>query len=89
MQKLINVLSLVSFCVSAGVVAGVSYVYVEKDNIIEDVKGKVAKEIEGESFLSDEHENARLVFIIRIRIRFRLRDTDILKDLTFSNVQLL
>ena len=47
MQKLINVLSLVSFCVSAGVVAGVSYVYIEKDNIIEDVKGKVAKEIEG------------------------------------------
>ena len=47
MQKLINVLSLASFCVSVGVVAGVSYVYLEKDNIIDGVKERVTEEIQG------------------------------------------
>ena len=47
MQKLINVLALTSFCVSAGVVAGGTYLYLEKDNIIQDVRENVAGEIQG------------------------------------------
>ena len=47
MQKLINVLSVVSFAVSAGVVAGGTYVYLQKDAMIESVKENIAKEIQG------------------------------------------
>ena len=47
MQKLINVLALASFCVSAGVVAGGTYVYLQKDAMIESVKENVKKEIQG------------------------------------------
>ena len=47
MQKLINVLSLASFCVSVGVVAGGTYVYLQKDAIIESVKENITKEIQG------------------------------------------
>ena len=47
MQKLINVLAVVSFAVSAGIVAGGTYVYLEKDNLIESVKENITKEIEG------------------------------------------
>lgn len=47
MQKLINVLALVSFAVSAGVVAGGTYVYLQKDALIESAKEKVTKEIQG------------------------------------------
>ena len=47
MQKLINVLALVSFAVSAGVVAGGTYVYLQKDTLIESAKEKVTKEIQG------------------------------------------
>lgn len=47
MQKLINVLALVSFAVSAGVVAGGVYVYTQKDALIEGVKENISKEIEG------------------------------------------
>jgi uncharacterized protein YbcI len=47
MQKLINVLALTSFAVSAGVVAGGTYVYLEKDNLVESVKENITKEIQG------------------------------------------
>jgi len=47
MQKLINVLALVSFTVSAGIVAGGTYVYLEKDSLIESAKEKVSAEIQG------------------------------------------
>ena len=47
MQKLINVLALVSFGVSAGIVAGGTYVYLQKDALIETVKENVAEEIQG------------------------------------------
>ncbi len=47
MQKLINVLSVVSFAVSAGVVAGGTYVYLQKDAMIESVKENITKEIQG------------------------------------------
>ena len=47
MQKLINVLALVSFTVSAGIVAGGAYVYLEKDSLIESAKEKVSAEIQG------------------------------------------
>ena len=47
MQKLINVLALVSFAVSAGIVAGGAYVYTQKDALIEDAKEKVSEEIQG------------------------------------------
>jgi len=47
MQKLINVLALTSFAVSAGVVAGGTYVYLQKDAMIESVKENIAKEIQG------------------------------------------
>jgi hypothetical protein len=43
MQKVINVLSLASFVVSAAVVGGGVYVYLNKDAMIEDVKEKVTK----------------------------------------------
>lgn len=46
MQKLINVLALTSFAVSAGVVAGGTYVYLQKDAMIETVKENVTKEIQ-------------------------------------------
>ena len=45
MQKLINVLAVVSFAVSAGIVAGGTYVYLEKDNLVESVKENITKEI--------------------------------------------
>ena len=47
MQKLINVLAVVSFAVTAGIVAGGTYVYLEKDNLVESVKENITKEIEG------------------------------------------
>ena len=42
MQKLINVLALSSFVVSAAVVSGGVYVYLNKDAMIENAKGKIA-----------------------------------------------
>ena len=42
MQTLINVLALSSFAVSAAVVGGGAYVYLNKDAMIEDAKEKVA-----------------------------------------------
>ena len=43
MQKLINVLALSSFVVSAAVVGGGAYVYLNKDAMIENAKAKVTK----------------------------------------------
>ena len=47
MQKLINVLAVTSFAVSAGIVAGGTYVYLQKDAMIESVKENITKEIQG------------------------------------------
>ena len=43
MQKLINVLALSSFVVSAAVVSGGVYVYLNKDAMIESAKEKITK----------------------------------------------
>ncbi|WLW37619.1 hypothetical protein [Synechococcus phage S-8S53] len=43
MQRLINVLALSSFVVSAAVVGGGAYVYLNKDAMIESAKEKVTK----------------------------------------------
>lgn len=45
MQKLINVLALLSFGVSAAVVGGGAYVYLNKDSLIEGAKEKVTKAV--------------------------------------------
>ena len=42
MQKIINVLALSSFVVSAAVVGGGTYVYLNKDAMIENAKAKIA-----------------------------------------------
>jgi hypothetical protein len=42
MQKIINVLALASFGVSAAAIGGGAYVYLNKDSIIENVKEQVA-----------------------------------------------
>ena len=42
MQKVINVLALSSFVVSAAVVGGGAYVYLNKDAMIERAKGRIA-----------------------------------------------
>jgi len=42
MQKVINVLAVLSFAGIAGIVGGGSYVYLNKDSIIENVKEQVA-----------------------------------------------
>ena len=42
MQKVINVLAVLSFVGIAGIVGGGSYVYLNKDSIIDNVKGQVA-----------------------------------------------
>ena len=43
MKKIINVLALASFAVSAGVVAGGTYVYVNRDSITDNIKGQIEK----------------------------------------------
>ena len=43
MQKLINVLAVLSFIGTAGIVGGGTYVYLNREAIIEDAKEKVAK----------------------------------------------
>ena len=43
MQKIINVLAVLSFVGVAGIVGGGTYVYLQKDALIESAKGKVAK----------------------------------------------
>ena len=42
MQNVINVLALLSFAGTAGIVGGGTAVYLNKDSIIENVKGQVA-----------------------------------------------
>ena len=42
MQKVINVLAVLSFVGTAGIVGGGAAVYLNKDSIIENVKGQVA-----------------------------------------------
>ena len=46
MQKLINVLALSSFLVSAAVVGGGVYIYTNKDPLIEKAKGQVMESIQ-------------------------------------------
>jgi|TARA_B100000085_G_scaffold1716_1_gene1607 hypothetical protein len=43
MQKVINVLAVLSFVGTAGIVGGGTYVYLNREAIIEDAKEKVAK----------------------------------------------
>ena len=43
MQKLINVLAVLSFIGTAGIVGGGTYVYLNREAIIEDAKEKVTK----------------------------------------------
>jgi len=43
MQKIINVLALASFAVSGAIVAGGSYVYINKDALIESAKEAATK----------------------------------------------
>jgi hypothetical protein len=45
MQKLINLLALASFGVSAAVVGGGAYLYLNKDTLIEDARTKVTKAV--------------------------------------------
>ena len=45
MQKLINVLALASFAVSAGVVGAGAYVYLNKDALIDQAKEKAIEEV--------------------------------------------
>ena len=47
MQKLINVLAIASFAVSASVVGAGAYVYLNKDALIDQAKDKVAEELAG------------------------------------------
>ena len=47
MQKVINVLSVASFLVSGAVVAGGSYVYLNRDSIVENVKSQVIEAATG------------------------------------------
>ena len=49
MQKLINVLALASTAVSVAVVGTAGYVYVNREAIIEDVKGKAMEAVLGGS----------------------------------------
>ena len=45
MQKVINGIALFSGVVSLGIVVGSTMLYLNKDNIVEDLKSKVTKEV--------------------------------------------
>jgi len=45
MQKIINGIALFSGVVSLGIVVGGTMIYLNKDNIVEDLKAKVTKEV--------------------------------------------
>lgn len=45
MQKIINGIALFSGVVSLGIVVGGTMLYLNKDNIVEDLKAKVTKEV--------------------------------------------
>jgi hypothetical protein len=47
MQKVINVLAVASFVVSAGVVGAASYVYLNQDEIKENIKEQVIEGVKG------------------------------------------
>ena len=47
MQKIINVLSIASFVISASIAGTGLYVYANKDSLIEGVKEKLQKELTG------------------------------------------
>ena len=42
MQKVINVLSILSFVGVAGIIGGGAYVYTQRDALIESAKGRIA-----------------------------------------------
>ena len=43
MQKIINVLAITSFAVSAAVISSGTYIYLNKDNLLEDAKQKITE----------------------------------------------
>ena len=47
MQKIINVFAIASFGVSGAVVGGAGYVYLNKDAILDGVKGKITAAVMG------------------------------------------
>ena len=47
MQKIINVFAIASFVVSGAVVGGAGYVYLNKDAILDVVKGKITEAVMG------------------------------------------
>ena len=47
MQKIINVFAITSFVVSGAVVGGAGYVYLNKDAILDGVKGKITDAVMG------------------------------------------
>ena len=47
MQKIINVFAIASFVVSGAVVGGAGYVYLNKDSILDGVKGKITEAVMG------------------------------------------
>jgi len=42
MQKVINVLAVLSFVGTAGIIGGGTYVYLQRDSIVENIKSQVA-----------------------------------------------
>ena len=47
MQKIVNVFAVASFVVSGAVVGGAGYVYLNKDSILDGVKGKITEAVMG------------------------------------------
>ena len=47
MQKIINVFAITSFVVSGAVVGGAGYVYLNKDALLDGVKGKITEAVMG------------------------------------------
>ena len=47
MQKIINVLAVTSFVVSGAAVGGAGYVYLNKDALLDGVKGKITEAVMG------------------------------------------
>jgi len=45
MQKLINLMAVTSFAINVGVIAGGVYLYQNKDQMIEDIRSRVAEEV--------------------------------------------
>ena len=47
MQKIINVFAITSFVISGAVVGGAGYVYLNKDALLDGVKGKITEAVMG------------------------------------------